>query len=88
MRPDGNRHKTISPELSCFCLSKDLRILFIATAQIEAQVFVWEVTTNMKLGQFVVANTPIICNMKVAHDGKHLLMLVSNLSSIKILGNH
>jgi hypothetical protein len=58
-------------------LSKDLRILFIATAQIEAQVFIWEVTTNMKLGQFVVANTPIICNMKVAHDGKHLLMLVS-----------
>jgi len=50
MRPDGNKIKTISPELSCFCLSKDLRILFIATAQIEAQVFVWEVTTNMKLG--------------------------------------
>lgn len=32
LRPDGNKIKTISPELSVFCLSKDLRILFIATA--------------------------------------------------------
>jgi len=32
----------------------------------------------MKLGQFLVPNVPIISNMKVAHDGKHILMLVSD----------
>ena len=32
LRPDGAKLKTISPELSVFCLSKDLRILLIATA--------------------------------------------------------
>jgi hypothetical protein len=75
LRPDGNRFKTLSPELSCFCLSKDLRIMFCATAQIESNVYIWEVTTNMKLGEFCVHNVPIITNIKVAHDSKAVLLL-------------
>lgn len=50
LRPDGNKFRTVSPELSCFCFSKDARIIFIATAQTTSHVYIWEVTTNMKLG--------------------------------------
>ena len=32
LRPDGDSFRTKSPELSCFCLSKDARLLFSATA--------------------------------------------------------
>jgi hypothetical protein len=56
-------------------MSKDLRILFTATAEIEANVYIWEVTTNMKLGEFKVPKVPIITNIKVAHDSKQVLFL-------------
>lgn len=75
LRPDGNRFKTISPELSCFCLSKDLRILFCATAQTESNVYIWEVTTNRKLGEFVVPNVPVVTNIKISHDNTYVLLL-------------
>ena len=75
LRPDGDSFRTKSPELSCFCLSKDARILFSATAEIEANVYIWEVTTNMKLGGFSVPNVPIITNIRVSHDAKQVLFL-------------
>ena len=30
-------------------MSKDLRLLFVASAQADASVFVWEITTNTQL---------------------------------------
>jgi len=75
LRPDGNKFKSVSPELSCFCLTKDARILLIATAQTVANVYIWDVTTNMKLGEFAVPSVPIITNIKVSHDNKHVLLL-------------
>ena len=78
LRPDGNKFKSVSPELSCFCFSDDARILYCATAQTTANVYIWEVTTNMKLGEFTVPNVPIITNIKVSHDNKFVLCLVSS----------
>lgn len=75
LRPDPNNHKSVSAELSCFCLSKDLRTLFIATAEIEAKIHIWEVTTKINLGKILIPNVPIVLNLKVAHNGKHLLIL-------------
>jgi hypothetical protein len=75
LRPDGNAFTTVSPELSCFCFSRDLRVLFAATAEVEANVYIWEVTTNMKLGEFKVPNVPVITNIKVSHDNKKVLFV-------------
>jgi len=38
-------------------------------------VYIWEITINMKLGEFSVPNVPIITNLKVSHDNKHVLIL-------------
>ena len=40
-----------------------------------SNVYIWEVTTNMKLGEFSLHNVPIITNIKVAHDSKQVLVL-------------
>jgi hypothetical protein len=63
--------------MSNFTYSADGRILFVASAQLQAQIFVWEVTTNMLLGKMSVAHVPIILYIKVAHDNKHILCVVS-----------
>ena len=78
MRPEKNRFEGVSPELSAFCMSKDMRIIFVATAQYQSNIFVWEVTTNVQLGQVELPNIPLILHIKVAHDNKHLLIVVSN----------
>jgi hypothetical protein len=49
LRPEKDRFEGVSPELSAFCMSKDLRLLFVASAQADASVFVWEITTNTQL---------------------------------------
>jgi hypothetical protein len=41
LRPDGQGMKSVSPELSCFAHSKDNRILFAATAERTANVYIW-----------------------------------------------
>ena len=47
IRPENNKFERISPELSAFCISRDGRLLFVASAQSQANIFVWEVTTNV-----------------------------------------
>ena len=47
VRPEKDKFEAVSPELSTFCLSRDLRLLIIASGQADANIFVWEVTTNM-----------------------------------------
>jgi len=46
LRPDKNKFNSISPELSHFCLSQDLRTIFIASSQVVSSIYVWELTTN------------------------------------------
>jgi hypothetical protein len=50
LRPENAGLNSISPELSCFTLSKDLRLLFCATTELSANVYIWDVTTRIKLG--------------------------------------
>jgi hypothetical protein len=54
-----------------------MRLLFIATAQLESQIFVWDVTTDMLLGKNTIEHVPIVLYLKVADDNKHLLIVVS-----------
>ena len=80
LRPEKSRFEAVSPELSCFCMSKDNRLVFLGTAQYQANIFVWEVTTNVQLGVVTIPNIPLILNIKVAHDNKHILIVVSDPS--------
>lgn len=61
--------------MSCFCYSKDLRILFCATAAANASVYVWDTTTNNKLGEFIVPGVPVITNVKVSDDNRKVLVV-------------
>ena len=77
-----NKFTAISPELSHFCMSTDLRLLFIATAQINSCIFIWELTTNNQLGKLELPNCPIVLTIKVAYDNQHIIVVVSEVRSI------
>lgn len=79
LRPEKNKFQAVSPEVSAHTISRDGRLLFVATAQAQANIFVWEVTTNVQLGQITLPNIPIILHVKVAFDNKHVLIVVSML---------
>jgi hypothetical protein len=80
LRPEPNKFQSISPELSHFCLSEDLRTVFIASAQLTSSIFVWELTTNSFQSKLDLPNCPIILNIKVAQDNAHILVVVSPIS--------
>ena len=65
----------MSPEVSTFCVSRDGRLILVATAQSQANIFIWEVTTNVQLGRVTLQHIPIILHIKLAHDNKHVLLV-------------
>lgn len=77
LRPEKNKFTAISPELSHFCMSADLRMIFIATSQITSCIYIWELTTNQQLGKLELPNCPVILTIKVASDNQHILIVVS-----------
>ena len=79
LRPEKGKFEATSPELSSIAISRDGRLIFVASAQYQANIFVWEVTTNVMLGQVTLPNMPIILHVKVAYDNKHILVHVSKL---------
>ena len=88
LRPEQNKFQSISPELSHFCLSQDLRTIFIASANLTSSIFVWELTTNCFQAKLDLPNCPIILNIKVANDNCHLLVVVSVSHLNHLLGSH
>lgn len=77
LRPEEQRFTATSPEVSAFALTEDKRILIIGTSQSEANIFVWELSTNMMLSRLIIPNCCQILYMKAAHDSKHLIIIVS-----------
>jgi hypothetical protein len=67
-------------------MSNDLRVLFCGTAETIANVYIWDTTTFMKLGEFSVANVPVITHIKVSADNKSVLLLVSQSLILLFLG--
>ena len=49
--------------------------MFIWTCESLAHIYIWEVTTNQKLGEFVVPNVPVITNVKTSADSSKVLVL-------------
>lgn len=56
-------------------MSKDRRILFIGLNQVESNLVVWEISTNLQLAKIVLPQISIIYNMKVAYDNKHVVLI-------------
>lgn len=77
LRPEEQRFTAISPEVSSFALTEDKRLLFIGTSQSEANVLVWEISTNMQLARLIIPNCCSIIYIRVAHDNKHLIIIVT-----------
>ena len=53
LSPDDQKFTSICPEISCFTFNSDRRILVIGTAQVESNVIVWEIITNLILSKFI-----------------------------------
>lgn len=75
MRPQRDKFESTSPEVSCFTLSEDRRILFLATNHVEANLIVWEIPTNIMQAKISIPLLSIIYCMKVAYDNKHIVMI-------------
>jgi len=75
LRPEDQEVSEISPEISAFCLSEDKRLLVIGTAQLEANLIVWEISTNLQLAKLILPNCCIVLQLKIAHDNKHVIII-------------
>lgn len=73
LSPDDQKFTSISPEISCFTFNTDRRILVIGTAQVEANIIVWEIGTNLILSKFILPWISVIQYIKIAHDNRHLI---------------
>lgn len=78
LRPEEQRFTATSPDVSCFALSDDKRLLFIGTSQSEANIIVWEISTQVQLARFILPNCCTIMYLKVAFDSKHIIIVVSS----------
>lgn len=56
----------------------DRRLLFIGTNSIEANLLVWEISTNLLLCQMVLPQLSIIYTLRLAYDNKHVLLIGVN----------
>ena len=75
LSPDDQKFSSISPEISCFTFNEDRRILVIGTSQVEANIIVWEIGTNLILSKFILPWISIIQYIKIAHDNRHLIFI-------------
>ena len=54
LSPDDQKFTSISPEISCFTFNEDRRILVIGTSEVESNIIVWEIGTNLVLSKLVL----------------------------------
>jgi len=50
-------------------------LLVIGTAQVEASIIVWEISTNLMLSKFILPWVCVVQNIKIAHDDRHILVV-------------
>ena len=74
MRPINEPFTSTSPEISCFTLSVDRRLIFIGLNQVESMLVIWEISTNLQLEKISMPQLALIYNIKVAYDNKHLII--------------
>jgi hypothetical protein len=54
LRPQDEKFTSTYPEVSCFTLSVDLRLMFIGTNHVESNLIVWEISTNLQLHKVIL----------------------------------
>ena len=60
MRPQNEKFTSTFPEVSCFTLSEDRRLLYIGTNHVESALIVWEISTNLLLSKMPLPALSII----------------------------
>lgn len=75
MRPQDSKFSSTYPEVSCFELSEDKRLLYIGTSHVEGNLIVWEISTNLQLHKIVIHQMSIIYSIKVAYDNNHCVII-------------
>lgn len=75
MRPQNEKFTSTYPEVSCFTLSEDRRLLFLGTSQVEGNLIVWEISTNLQLHKISLPQVSIIYTIKVAYDNNHCVVV-------------
>lgn len=75
MRPHDEKFTSSFPEVSCFTLSEDRRLLFVCTNHVEASLIVWEISTNLQLHKISFPSLSIISAIKVAYDNNHCALV-------------
>jgi hypothetical protein len=74
LSPDQSTRNS-HPEISCFQLSKDKRMLFIGTAQNQAQLIVWEISTHTMVNKITLESVSVILFITCAYDNQHLIVI-------------
>ncbi|KAL4497254.1 hypothetical protein ABPG72_011189 [Tetrahymena utriculariae] len=64
---------TINPEISCFVLSKDKKLLCAGTCQIQAKIIIWDICSQTCLKQMILNNSNYILHIKMAYDNRHIV---------------
>ena len=75
LRPQDEKCTSTYPEVSCFTLSVDLRLMFIGTNHVESNLIVWEISTNLQLHKVRQPLLCIIYSLKVAYDNNHCVII-------------
>jgi len=75
LRPQNDKITSTSPEVSCFETSLDRRLLFIGTSSIEANLIVWEISTNLPLAKLSLPQISIISTLRIAYDNQTVLLV-------------
>lgn len=71
---DDNRD-SVFPEISCFTMSKDKKILCVGTSQINAKILIWDICSRSSLYSITLLNTSLIQMVKLAFNNRHVLCL-------------
>ncbi|EGR31153.1 hypothetical protein IMG5_116830 [Ichthyophthirius multifiliis] len=67
--------KSIDPEISCFVLSRDKKLLCAGTIQTNAQIIIWDICSQTCLKQMHLTNSSYILHIKFAYDNRHIICI-------------
>ena len=66
---------TTAPEVSCYTLNHNHRLLFIGLNHVDSSLLIFEISTNLQLCKMPLPQLSIIYHIKVAYDEKHIVII-------------
>lgn len=66
---------SVYPEISCFSMSKEKKILCVGTSQINSKILIWDICSRTSLKSITLANVNTVLMVKLAFNNRHVLAL-------------